>query len=242
LERKEEKTMSGEFVGEDDLVTNTAARVPVCLCLDVSGSMGKSGAIEEMTGGVKKFYDAIRNGEQTKDCCEIAIVTFSGEANVVDDFSLIDKKAEPTFTAGGGTALAHGINKALDILEARKAEYKKNGVEYYQPWLVIMTDGKPGDKEDIPAAQARCSELVNNKKLTIFPIVIGTTDNEAKSSEIRAVLDGFSPKRKALVLKDLKFEEFFEWLGKSVGAVADTDVGDKVALDAAGVESWGSTD
>ena len=43
-----------------DLVENPTARVPVCLCLDVSGSMSGD-PINELNRGVKQFYDAIRN-------------------------------------------------------------------------------------------------------------------------------------------------------------------------------------
>ena len=32
-------------------------------------------------------------------------------------------------------------------------------------------------------------------------------------------------------LKDLKFEEFFEWLGRSVSIVSTAEQGDKVTLD-----------
>ena len=47
---------------QEDLVQNPTARVPVCLCLDVSGSM--SGApINELNKGVAQFYEAIQNDD-----------------------------------------------------------------------------------------------------------------------------------------------------------------------------------
>ena len=31
------------------------------------------------------------------------------------------------------------------MLDRRKEEYRRLGMEYYQPWLVFISDGLPGD-------------------------------------------------------------------------------------------------
>lgn len=230
---------NSSFAGDDDLIFNTSSRLPVCLCLDISGSMVKNDAIDQLNRGVASFYEAIGNDPQAKQSCEIAVVTFNGEVKVDEDFSLVDTKSAPHYTAEGGTALAHAVMTALDLLEKRKEDYKDGGVDYYQPWLVIITDGKPGDKEDIPAAQSRTRDLIESKKLSLWPIAVGSDDNEEKYHEIMEVLNGFSPKPKAIHLKNLKFEEFFEWLGKSVSVVSQSKVGEKVKLDTSAIDEWG---
>ncbi len=233
--------MTNNYVGEDDLIYNTSARLPVCLCLDISGSMQKNDAISQLNSGVKAFYEAIKNDDQAKSSCEIAVVTFNSTVNVVEDFGNVETKAEPNFFADGGTALAHGVEKALEILDVRKNDYKNNGIEYYQPWLVIITDGKPGDMEDLPALQLKVVDLVADKKLSVWPIAVGSDDDSAKFHAIMDVLNGFClpEKKKALHLKDLKFNEFFEWLGKSVSTVSQSKVGEQVKLDTSGMDSWG---
>ena len=227
-----------------DLVENTSTRLPVCLCLDISGSMRINDAIDGLNKGVEAFYQSIKNDEKAAGSCEIAIVTFADEVEVKEDFSLIEKK-EPfhvDYVPNGGTALAHGVMKCLEILDARKNEYKANGVEYFQPWLIIITDGKPGDKEDIPAAQAEVKQRIVDKKLTLFPIAVGSDDNPDKSRAIMDELNGFSPTPKAIHLKDLHFEEFFEWLGRSVSVVSEqNETGGKVQLDK-DVSGWFDVD
>ncbi len=230
--------MSNSYIGQDDLITNTASRLAVCLCLDTSGSMVKDGAIDALNDGVKVFYQAIRDDEQASASCEIAVVTFDSEVKVVEEFSTIDKKEDVKLTAQGGTALAHAVEKALDLLEARKDEYKANGVEYYQPWLVIITDGKPGDMEDVPAAQARAKKLCEEKRLVVYSLVVGNDSDPVKWQSITDILNGFSTKV-AIHLKDLKFDEFFEWLGKSTSAVSASQVGETVKLDTTGMDNWG---
>ena len=121
---------------------------------------------------------------------------------------------------------------ALDLLDQRKREYRSNGVDYYQPWLVLMTDGAPnGDRGVLTRAISRTTEAVNSRKLTIFPIGIGS-DADMK------VLGDFSPKRAPLKLQGLKFQDFFAWLSRSVSTTSQSTPGDSVKLDLEGIKVW----
>lgn len=216
----------------DDLVDNPTPRVPVSLCLDCSGSM--SGApIEELNQGVATFYDAIYSDEIARYSAEVSIVTF-GPAQLETDFQTLDQNNKaPRLAAGGLTPMGEAVKISLDSLENRKEQYQKNGVDYYQPWLVLMTDGRPegGDLQTLNEQMARCSALVNDGKLTVFPIGIG----EHADME---VLAKFSPKWQPLKLQGLNFREFFTWLSKSVSKVSQSTPGDKVSLDVEGIKGW----
>jgi len=214
---------------QEDLVENPTARVPICLVLDVSGSM--SGApISELNEGVKLFFDAIRADEVAQYAAEICVVTFGGAATKMVDFMSIERQEVPTLDASGLTAMGAGITMALDLLEVRKEDYKRAGVDYYQPWMVVMTDGAPTD--DITAAVARINALVTGKKLTVFPIAIGD------GAEM-ATLATLSPTRPSLRLQGLNFREFFTWLSRSVSRVSQSMPGEDVELDVAGIQAWG---
>ncbi|MGN1119516.1 MAG: VWA domain-containing protein [Oscillospiraceae bacterium] len=217
----------------EDLVENPTARVPVCLCLDVSGSMsGKR--IEELNSGVKLFYDALKADGVAAYSAEISIVTFgSSGAKCMADFASLQLQTDPpVLMASGLTPMGEAVNMALDLLDARKQEYKEVGVDYFQPWLVLMTDGEPnGSSEELSRAIGRTSELANQKKLTIFPIGIGVDAN-------METLARFSPRRPPLKLRELRFQEFFQWLSRSVSKTSQSMPGEKVYLDA-DVGSWG---
>lgn len=217
----------------EDLVNNPTARVPVCLCLDTSGSM-EGQPIEELNEGVHLFYEAIKEDETALYSAEISIVTFGGNAECIKDFSSLEIQPEaPKLSAYGMTPMGEAVNMALDLLEKRKEEYKDKGVDYYQPWLILMTDGEPnGDAEELSKAINRTANLVNQKKLTVFPIGIG------KDADME-VLAKFSPKRSPLKLQGLKFKEFFAWLSKSVSKTSQSTPGETIKLDIEGIKGWG---
>lgn len=252
--------ISNSFFGEDDLVSNPTTRVPVCLCLDTSYSMsavtggdyqftGKTcmrdgrmwnlvdgdvtTRIGEMQKGIQSLYDYLRNDEVAYYSAEICIVTFNDTAECIKPFSNIELLNNMNnLSAQGMTAMGEGVNLALDLLEKRKKQYSEMGIDYFQPWLIIMTDGEPtGDTKELNRAIKRTNELVNKKKLTIFPIGIG---DEADMS----VLSRLSPRRTPLRLKGLRFCEFFEWLGKSISTTSQSMPGEAIHLDMEGLKGW----
>lgn len=217
-----------EFIRQrkEDLVINPSTRIAVALCLDNSGSM-EGAPIAELNEGIKVFYDAVLGDEVARYSVEMCTVSFDYEAVLVQDFCDIGKQKIPVLTTRRGvTHIGEGVNMALDMLERRKKEYTAAGVNYYQPWLVLMTDGEPvGEDESVTqSAMRRATDLVNNRKLTVFPIGIGDEAN-------RDTLKGFSPKNAPMKLQGLKFKEFFEWLGKSAATVSNSTAGNAVTVE-----------
>lgn len=244
-----------------DLVNNPTARVPVCLCLDTSGSMGrvvggdvqqtgqqvyKDGqmwnvvtggisAIDELTEGVKAFYEELSSDEVAQYSAEVCIVTFGGTGpRLIVDFANIDRQPDlPRLVADGDTPMGEAVNLALDCLEERKREYQDKGVDYFQPWLVLMTDGAPEGSNPIELERAiqRASDMAKAKKRSIFPIGIG---DEADMG----TLARFSPLRTPLRLKGMRFKEFFQWLSQSVSRTSMSMPGEDIKLDKEGIMGW----
>lgn len=220
-------------INTEDLVENPTPRVPVALCIDTSGSMGGA-PIQELVAGVNQFYDAIDEDDDAHDAAEVCIVEFNSGAKVIQEFASIERLQRiSSITASGGTSMGEGVNLALDTLEERKRLYSDNGVLYYQPWLVLMTDGAPnGSAAELERAVSRVTDLIGNRKLTIFPIGIGAGAD-------MGVLARFSPTKPPLRLQGLSFKEFFEWLSKSVARVSQSSPGDAPPkLDLEGLAGW----
>ena len=247
-------------IRQQDLTSDGTPRVAICLCLDVSGSMNvvefgdyeKTGRtvikdgkeyievtggvtrIEELQRGIEAFYEEIRNDEIAQYAAEICVVTFSDTAECILDFANIYRQETPHLKLGEMTAMGEGVNMALDLLERRKEEYKSVGTDYYQPWLVLMTDGDPnGAPAELERAIQRCTQMITEKKLTLFPIGVGASAN-------LETLSKFTPKRHAIRLEKLRFKEFFEWLSASVEKTSQSTPGEKVAYDTKAISQWGS--
>ena len=223
--------MSNELVVyAQELLENPTPRVPIVLCLDTSYSMDGA-PIRELANGVKLFYASVCADEIARYSAEIAIVTFGNQGvQRVADFGPVEGQPELNFVAGENTPMGQAVCEALDSLENRKREYQKAGVDYYQPWLVLMTDGMPTD--NVNEAVNRVVDLVNAKKLSVFPIGIG--DGADMNT-----LSSFSPSRPPLRLIGLEFRKFFEWLSASVQRVSASTPGQSVPLDLEGIKGWG---
>lgn len=237
------------YATEDDLMFNTSTRLPVCLCIDTSGSMsskdddpnGKS-RIARVKEGIEAFYQEIRNDEMTLYSAEICIVGFSDEPYIVRPFGTLqedEKGKDVNIKSGGNGDIGLGVLKALELLNERKQMYKSNGVDYYQPWLIIMSDGhttaknKEDAKKAIEKAHAEVKKLEQDKKLTVVPVYIGGgLDDDEKASRD---MGGFSDKYSVQEIKSTKFSDFFVWLGKSV-SVATND--NDVPLDFTDLTDW----
>jgi uncharacterized protein YegL len=221
---------------QQDLLDNPTNRVPVALCLDVSDSM-TGDRINELNGGVRQFFEALRADPVAQASAEVAIVAFADQSAVYLDFQGVDRVRVPPELStrthlGYQTNLGAGVNLAIDILEARKRDYQSAGVDYFQPFLVLMTDGQPTTNEHVEAS-ARVLALEERKKLVVMPIGIGTGAD-------MNVLGLFSKKNQPLRLKGLAFGAFFQWLSASIVRVSQSRPGERIELDFKGVRGWGS--
>mgnify|MGYP002628276419 CR=1 FL=1 len=213
---------------QEELVENPTARLPVCLVLDTSASMTGS-PINELQEGVNIFFQELLGDEVAKYSAEVAIVTFGGQVEMPVDFAAVTSQTVPSLKAGGMTPMGEAVEKALELLDTRKDEYKRAGVDYYQPWLVLMTDGSPTDS--IAQASQLVDQLSKDKKLAVFAIGVG---NDADMNELGKLSGG----RGALKLNGLEFNKFFLWLSASVARVSQSVPGNKVDLDP--VSAWAS--
>src|SRR5262249_46078621 len=115
------------------------------------------------------------------------------------------------------------IHKALDLLDVRKGQYKVNAVPYYRPWVFLITDGSPeGEPPDvIRTAARRVREEEQARRVAFFCVGVAGADMQ-KLAEL-------SP-RPPVKLRGLRFVDMFVWLSRSAQQVANSRLGDAVAL------------
>lgn len=224
----------------NDLINNPSPRCP-CMCvLDTSGSMGggifSSGLfgseptpISQLNEGFQRFLEALKEDEVAAYSVEVGVIIAGGSVQEILPFTTAIQIDEVMpFQAAGQTPLGEAVELALQRLDERKAEYKKNGVPYYQPWLVVISDGEPTDSWQQVAQKAKAQS--DDRKLVSLMVGVKNADMNK--------LGQFSSKP-ALKLDGLKFSEFFEWLSASMSRVSmSSSTSASVALPS--VDSWAS--
>lgn len=193
---------------------NPDPRVACVLLLDTSYSMnGKP--IDELNKGLVAFHQDILEDPLARKRTEVMVISCGG--GVHSDPSFVEAQAfrPPTLTAMGHTPMAEALQVAIDALEQQKSVYKKTGIEYFRPWLVVMSDGEPTEDEaTVRAAVEALARAQRQKGVTVFPIGIGP---DANMDFLRLL----SIERDPLRLKDLEsFSVFFAWLSASLTSVS----------------------
>ncbi|MEG3843675.1 VWA domain-containing protein [Microcoleus sp. herbarium14] len=210
-----------------DLIENPTPRCPCMLVLDVSGSMSGD-PISLLNQGVNQFIQEVYQDDFARFAVEVGIITFGSTVDEVIPIQSILEINVPAFSAMGRTPMGEAVSKAIEVLEVRKQQYQKRGVSYYQPWIVLMTDGEPTDDKEYPNAAALLRELAEDSKMLVFGIGIGDHCNLNK-------LGKFCPaNRPPKKLAEYRFREFFQWLAQSMAKVSVSTPGTGVELPSIG--------
>jgi len=212
-----------------EFAENPEPRCPCVLLLDVSGSMAGQ-PINELNEGIQLFWQEVSKDPLASKRVEVAVVTFSDDVEVVQDFATIENSQPPVLEAEGATAMGSGILTALDMLRNRKEVYRRNGISYYRPWIFLITDGAPTEPQEVMQQAAQAIQQEEAKKGVAF-FAVGV-----KGADMR-MLATLSKERQPLKLKGLAFRELFLWLSASMQRVSSSKVEDKVDLPSP--QGWG---
>jgi len=216
-----------------DLVINPEHRCPSVLILDVSGSM-QGEPIKQLQDGVTVYRDSLFGDNLARKRVEVAIVTFGGSVNVVQAFTTADNFMAPALAATGDTPMGEAVATSLKLLEERKIEYKKAAIQYYRPWVFLITDGGPTDANTRFWSEAKEAIKLGEagKKFSFFCAGVEGADMER--------LAELNPARTPLKLNGLEFKKMFQWLSSSQQSVSRSSPGDKVTLadPTAGPAGW----
>jgi uncharacterized protein YegL len=203
-----------------EFAENPEPRVACVLVLDVSGSM-TGRPIEELNSALITFKDTMTSDTLASKRAEIAILTFGGAVEVIQDFVTAEHFVAPVLKTSGLTPMGQAIERAIDMVAERKQVYKRNGVSYYRPWIFMITDGEPSDSWQAAATRVRQGE--SEKAFVFFAVGVESADME----KLRAITV-----RDPLKLRGLQFRDLFLWLSQSMQSVSRSSPGDKVSLPA----------
>jgi uncharacterized protein YegL len=203
--------------GTDDFAENPEPRCPCLLLLDVSGSMAGA-PIQELNAGLVSLRDELIADELASRRVEVACVTF-GPVNVATGFEPAAVFQPPWLKAAGDTPMGEAIVRATDLVRERKAEYRRNGIAFYRPWILLLSDGAPTDAWADATARVRDGEA--SRSFAFFAVgVRGASMDVLRQISVR----------EPLRLADLRFRSLFQWLSNSMKSVSRSVPGEQVRL------------
>lgn len=206
------------------------------LVVDTSGSMDGD-KIRQLNEGLRFFCDDVQTDDLARKRVEVALVTFGGDVQSSAGFTSIDSFAPAELRASGGTPMGGALLQAVALIDQRKQEYRETGVDYYRPWIFLITDGEPTDMKQGDPLWERVVTAIHDgearKEFLFFAVGVEPADME--------LLAQIAPPERAPVrLRPGRFREMFAWLSKSQQRVSASKVGEQVALEnPTGPQGWG---
>nr|WP_319539946.1 VWA domain-containing protein [uncultured Methanospirillum sp.] len=206
------------------------------LVLDTSASM-KGAKIAELNEGLKILADELIQDDLAAKRIDLAIISFGRTVEVIQQFTGISQFEPPELEAGGYTPMGAAILEAASLIEKRKAEYRETGVDYYRPWIFLVTDGQP---TDMSRGDARWQEVIQvihggeaDRKFLFWALGV----DQANMTVLRELSP---PNRTPLQLKEAQWSDMFLWLSRSLAKISDSRIGEQISLEnPTGPDGWG---
>lgn len=213
-------------------------KCPVVLLLDSSGSM-EGEPSEDLKKGLRKFLKDMRKDDLARKRVEVSVISFNDNVRQIVPFSTVDTINDDKIVLDpkGKTAMGEAILMAISKIEERKMDYSKNGIQYFRPWIWLMTDGSPTDmhpegndqmKTEWKVVLDKVHEGVKNGKFLFFAVGIDDAD-----MDILSAISVEPPIR----MEQQKFSEMFDWLSKSIASTSRSSTAEQIKLDP--TDSWG---
>ncbi|MFD6470077.1 vWA domain-containing protein [Streptomyces goshikiensis] len=113
---------------------------PVCLLIDVSGSMS-GGPMAAMNTALPAMQRAILDDPTTGEIARVSVVTFSDTAACVPPLSDMAHARMPTLSPQGGTDFAEGFRVGREALVDGIGALGR-GARYHRPVVFFLSDGQ----------------------------------------------------------------------------------------------------
>lgn len=196
--------------------------VPCVVLVDTSVSMSE--AQRELNDGLKALGEALKEDTLAVGRVEFCIIGFGSErkAKILVPFGpAYDYEAPYVVCDGPNTPMYEAVQLGLDELEVRKQQYKDNGTSYMRPWMFLLTDGYPNDRDN--GAFGRLREMQDGKHCTFFAVGIGDKVD-------RNLLKSLHKDGIILTASKESFKDSFVWLSSSLSRTSTSTPNSKVDL------------
>lgn len=201
-------------------------RLPILLLLDTSGSMAGE-RIAELTKATEEFLRSLSQDEAAYARTDLAILTFGGAVRVDQFFAPLSEVKPIHLEASGMTPMGEALSLAIEMLDQLLSQYRRDGIAYFRPWIVLLTDGSPTDEWRDAAKGVR--DGLQHQRFRFLAIGLDQADMETLS---QITTREYPPLRLAA---SSSVEALFSWLSTSLRQGLDSAQDDVIPLPPA---SW----
>lgn len=187
-------------------VAQSSRRHHTVLVEDVSVSM----PIDALNTGRKLLFRELQKDKVVSEISEMSEVDFADDARVVLDCAAIKTLADaPELQQRGSyTDVGAGVSLGLELIRQRESFYIEQGLDFFAPFLLILSDGQPNHGCHLTAAR-ECCELEAEGRLLVLPVGIGPKADLLE-------LARFSKKQDPIRIEDASFGRFFQLVSTSI--------------------------
>ncbi len=220
---------------EVEIANPQEPHVPVVLVLDVSGSMAENGKIDQLRQGLEWFRADVERDELASKRVDVAVVTFGADVRLHTPFGDAGNISASDVAASGPTPLAEAIRLAVEVIEDRKRAYRADGIDYYRPWVFLVTDGEPTDMRPGDPVWKEIQGLVrdgdSSGRFSFFTVAV----EPANADNLRDLAPVHRP---PVQLAPGRFKEMFVWLSRSQRRVSASRPGEQIVLETPREAGW----
>ena len=205
-----------EKVIPEEYPNNFEIKLPLIFVLDVSTSMQGEG-IRQLNQGLKAFEFFFMEDPVALARLEIGILTFGTDIQIAKNFSALGQPAFPELKAGGRTLMKEGLENAFKLLESRKSWYKNFGLQYYRPYIIMITDGAPWPNKNLGHLPEFINQQMNERRFVFQAFGAG-------KANMRILTNLSHPEFPPLKISGYDFENFFRWLIPSISIIVSNSI------------------
>jgi uncharacterized protein YegL len=149
---------------------------PVCLVIDVSGSMLGT-PIDAVNTSLPKLQQVLSKDPSVEEIARISIVTFSDSAQCVMPLTDMREAQIPHLGAGGLTNYTAALNLARESIEQGLRSLGK-GTRFYKPVIFFISDGLPNVGGDWRSAKKAITDPGYKFRAEVVSFGMGEADRQ----------------------------------------------------------------
>lgn len=164
-----------------DISNPGKTHIPCVLLVDTSAAM-EGDLILDLNRSINYFIDLLRRDEKLWDCTDLCVIRFDSRVKMEKPFTSVNLIIPPVMSASDlyDCVMNEAIITGLDVINQRKQEYQEAGVDFWRPWLFLVTGFLPTDAEYGDAAVRRLQEAVQGNKVNYLQVHCGNTNLTGK--------------------------------------------------------------